>query len=246
MNRMNLRKFFKCLERVLVLFNSKYDFKEVVREFTIQEGRHTRFKKNDRKRVRLVYKVNECKWGFINDHTCPTEDKNRTTNRNWVASKLVKKVKKYPNFRSCDATTFFKTKYNLLLNWNSISMSLSDARNVVYGDEKAQYTLYWTDLRHHGDERRRDEKVTTTRHSSLQLRFEFVVQVHRCGLSLPLFAHRRGSSQPFTVLASWFEFAIHCRGSSSLFTVPLSQFEYAVRCPLPSRFEFTVLRTSLS
>ncbi|RYQ86407.1 hypothetical protein Ahy_B10g106077 [Arachis hypogaea] len=49
--------------------------------------------------------------GFVgaDDHTCAREDKNRAVNRNWVASKLVKKVSKYPNFRHCDANTF-KTK----------------------------------------------------------------------------------------------------------------------------------------
>ncbi|RYR67473.1 hypothetical protein Ahy_A03g013856 [Arachis hypogaea] len=72
---------------------------------------------------------------------CTREDKNRKANGNWVASKLVKKVRKYPNFRYCDATTFLKTKYDLSLNKNSISMALSDARNVIYGNKKAQYAL---------------------------------------------------------------------------------------------------------
>ncbi|RYR04146.1 hypothetical protein Ahy_B06g083731 [Arachis hypogaea] len=82
-------------------FNTKWEFKEAVREFTIQEGRRMRFRKNDGKRVRAVCKVKDCKWvvyasrdhedscwqvkTFFNDHTCPREDKNRATNRNWVA-----------------------------------------------------------------------------------------------------------------------------------------------------------------
>ncbi|XP_016173264.1 uncharacterized protein LOC107615743 [Arachis ipaensis] len=138
-------------------FNTKWDFKEAVREYTIQEERRIKFKKNDRKRVRTICKVKECKWviyasrdyedscwqvkTFMDDHTCPREDKNRDANRNWVASKLVKKVRKYPNFRHYDVTTFFKTKYDLSLNRNSISRALSDTRNVVYGDEKAQYAM---------------------------------------------------------------------------------------------------------
>ncbi|RYR30938.1 hypothetical protein Ahy_B01g055725 isoform A [Arachis hypogaea] len=82
-------------------FNTKWEFKEAVREFTIQEGRRMRFRKNDGKRVRAVCKVKDCKWvvyasrdhedscwqvkTFFNDHTCPREDKNRAANRNWVA-----------------------------------------------------------------------------------------------------------------------------------------------------------------
>ncbi|RYQ95629.1 hypothetical protein Ahy_B08g090971 isoform A [Arachis hypogaea] len=87
-------------------FNTKWEFKEAVREFTIQEGRRMRFRKNDGKRVRAVCKVKDCKWvvyasrdhedscwqvkTFFNDHTYPREDKNRAANRNWVAGKLVK------------------------------------------------------------------------------------------------------------------------------------------------------------
>ncbi|RYR50854.1 hypothetical protein Ahy_A06g025857 [Arachis hypogaea] len=138
-------------------FKTKWDFKEAVREYTIQEGRRIRFNKNDRNRLRAVCKVKECGWvifaskdrddtcwkvkTFRDDHSCAREDKNRAANRNWVASKLVKKVRKYPNFRHCDANTFFKTKYDLSLNRNSISRALSDARNLVYGDEKAQYAM---------------------------------------------------------------------------------------------------------
>ncbi|RYR39543.1 hypothetical protein Ahy_A09g045102 isoform A [Arachis hypogaea] len=131
--------------------------KEAVREYTIQEGRRIRFKKNDRKSLKAICKVKECSWiilaskghedtcwqvkTFKDDHTCAREDKHKTANRNWVASKLVRKVKKYPNFKYCNANTFFKTKYDLSLNRNSISSELSNTRNVIYSDEKAKYAL---------------------------------------------------------------------------------------------------------
>ncbi|RYR07974.1 hypothetical protein Ahy_B05g075480 [Arachis hypogaea] len=53
----------------------------------------------------------------------------------------VKKVRKYPNFRQCEAAVYFKSKCDLVLNRNSISRALADARVVVYGDEKAQYAM---------------------------------------------------------------------------------------------------------
>ncbi|RYR52386.1 hypothetical protein Ahy_A06g027316 isoform B [Arachis hypogaea] len=138
-------------------FNTKWDFKEAVREFTIQEGRRIRFRKNDNVRMRATCQVKGCPWvvyasrdhedtcwqikTFVNDHTCPREDKNKAANRNWVASKLVKKVRKYPNFKHCDAATYFKSRFDLTLNKNSISRALFDARNAVFGDEKEQYKM---------------------------------------------------------------------------------------------------------
>ncbi|RYR10458.1 hypothetical protein Ahy_B05g078897 [Arachis hypogaea] len=138
-------------------FGTKWDFREAVREYTIQEGRRIRLAKNDNIRCRAVCKVKECPWvvyasrdhedtcwqikTFNDDHTCPREDKNRAANRNWVCSKLVKKVRKYPNFRHCEATTYFRTRFDLTLNKNSISRALMDARSVVYGDEKEQYKM---------------------------------------------------------------------------------------------------------
>ncbi|XP_057756354.1 uncharacterized protein LOC130975602 [Arachis stenosperma] len=137
-------------------FNTKWDFKEAVREFTIQEGRRIRFRKNDNVRMRATCQVKGCPWvvyasrdhedtcwqikTFVNDHTCPREDKNRAANKNWVASKLVKKVRKYPNFKHCDAATYFKSRFDLTLNKNSIR-ALFDARNAVFGDEKEQYKM---------------------------------------------------------------------------------------------------------
>ncbi|RYR26854.1 hypothetical protein Ahy_B02g061164 [Arachis hypogaea] len=156
-------RFGKLHLEVGMKFNTKWEFKEAVREFTIQEGRQMRFRKNSGKRVRVVCKVKDCKWvvyasrdhedscwqvkTFFNDHTCPREDRNRAANRNWVAGKLVKKLRKYPNFRNCEAITYFKTKYDLSLNRNSISRALCDARNIVYGDAKEQYAM----LRDYGE-----------------------------------------------------------------------------------------------
>ncbi|RYR10214.1 hypothetical protein Ahy_B05g078686 isoform A [Arachis hypogaea] len=88
-------------------FRTKWKFREAVKKYTIQEGRSIKLVKNDNIRCRAVCKVSDCPWvtyasrdhedtcwqikTFNDDHTCPREDKNRTANRNWVCSKLVKK-----------------------------------------------------------------------------------------------------------------------------------------------------------
>ncbi|RYR76967.1 hypothetical protein Ahy_A01g001462 [Arachis hypogaea] len=125
-------------------FGTKWDFRKAVREHTIQEDRRIRLAKNDNIRCRAVCKVMVCPWvikTFNDDHTCPREDRNRAANKNWVCSKLVKKVRKCPNFRYCEATTYFRTRFDLTLNKNSISMALMDARSIVYGDEKKKYKI---------------------------------------------------------------------------------------------------------
>ncbi|RYR78052.1 hypothetical protein Ahy_A01g002786 [Arachis hypogaea] len=104
----NGAKFSKLKLQVGMKFNTKYEFKEVVREYTIQEGRRIKFKKNDNIRYRAICKVKECAWvvyasrdcddscwqikTFNNDHTCARENTNRAANRAWLASKLVKKA----------------------------------------------------------------------------------------------------------------------------------------------------------
>ncbi|RYR61888.1 hypothetical protein Ahy_A04g019133 [Arachis hypogaea] len=151
----NGARFGELQLQVGMKFNTKYVFREAVREYTIQEGRRIKFKKNDNIRCKAMCKVKECAWvvyasrdcddscwqikTFNDDHTCARENTNMAANGAWVASKLVKKVRKYPNFKQCEAAVYFRTKCDLMLNRHSIARVLADARNVVYGDERAQY-----------------------------------------------------------------------------------------------------------
>nr|XP_025702470.1 uncharacterized protein LOC112803149 [Arachis hypogaea] len=100
------QRFGELQLQVGMKFNTKQEFREAMREFTIQEGRGIKFVKNDNIRCRAVYQVEECAWivyasrdykdccwqikTFYDDHTCPRKNSNRATNRAWLASKLVK------------------------------------------------------------------------------------------------------------------------------------------------------------
>ncbi|RYQ87733.1 hypothetical protein Ahy_B09g095269 [Arachis hypogaea] len=93
----NGARFGELHLQVGMKFNTKYEFREVVREYTIQEGR----------RIKAVCKVKECAWvvyasrdcddsywqikTFNDDHTYARENTNRAANMAWVTSKLVKK-----------------------------------------------------------------------------------------------------------------------------------------------------------
>ncbi|XP_025700415.1 uncharacterized protein [Arachis hypogaea] len=142
---------------VEMTFTTKMEFKEAVREYCIQEGRRIWFKKNDNVRMRAVCKDENCGWlvyaanntennywqikTFNDDHTCARKTKNKLANRKWLARKLVKKLRKYPNLRHCEAAQYFKTKCDLELSMCSLTRALGDARAVVYGDAAAQYGM---------------------------------------------------------------------------------------------------------
>ncbi|XP_052114424.1 uncharacterized protein LOC127745590 [Arachis duranensis] len=133
------------------------DFKEAVREYCIQEGRRVRFKKNDNVQCRTLCKGEKCPWViyvskdsdgvfwqvkiFNDDHTCPRETKNKLANRGWLASKLVKKLRKFPNLKHFETLTYFKSKCDLDLNKSSLTRALGDARHIVYSDAVAQYGM---------------------------------------------------------------------------------------------------------
>ncbi|RYR54192.1 hypothetical protein Ahy_A06g029457 [Arachis hypogaea] len=78
---------------------------------------------------------------FMNDHKCPRETKNRLANKKWLACKLVKKLRKYPNLKHFDIAQCFKTKYDFHLNKFSLIRALGDTRAIVYGNTAAQYGI---------------------------------------------------------------------------------------------------------
>ncbi|RYR06886.1 hypothetical protein Ahy_B05g074201 [Arachis hypogaea] len=96
-------------------FTTRDAFKKGVRNYTLQEGRGVRYKKNDTTKCRVVCKNEDCPWmvfcsyskpngcwqikTFNDDHTCERTFKNRCATRSWVTDVLVKKVRKLPIFR---------------------------------------------------------------------------------------------------------------------------------------------------
>ncbi|RYR50269.1 hypothetical protein Ahy_A07g036879 [Arachis hypogaea] len=145
-------RFGQLMLQVGMKFNTKQEFMEAVRDFTIQEGRQIKFRRNESYRVRAVFKwKNEevkCPWvayaskdheetcwklkTFNNEHVCPRMNKNRAANRKWLAQNLVRKLRKYPNLkRIC----------GLDLNKSSLTRALTDARNATLircGDDDYQ------------------------------------------------------------------------------------------------------------
>ncbi|XP_016186068.1 uncharacterized protein LOC107627758 [Arachis ipaensis] len=146
-------------------FSNKNEFMDAVREFTIQEGREIKFRRNESYRIRAICKwttgededMVRCPWvayasrdseetcwqlkTFKNEHIYPRMRKNRAANRRWLAGKLVKKLRRYLSLKHSEAKAYFRRRFDLDLNKSSLTRALMDARNIVYGDVAAQYGL---------------------------------------------------------------------------------------------------------
>ncbi|RYR25626.1 hypothetical protein Ahy_B02g059458 [Arachis hypogaea] len=100
-------RFGELQLHIRMKFNTKYDFREVVREYTIQEGRKIK--------CQAICKEKECAWvvyasrnyedscwktkTFNDDHTCARKNNNGD--------------KKYPNFNQCEAVVYLRSKCDL-------------------------------------------------------------------------------------------------------------------------------------
>ncbi|XP_016164423.1 uncharacterized protein LOC107606938 [Arachis ipaensis] len=129
------QRFGELQLQVGMKFNTKQDFRDAVAVCQVEECSWVVYASRDHEDSCWQIKT------FYDDHACPRENSNTAANRAWLASKLVKKVRKYPNFKQCEAATYFRSKCDLILHKNSLARALADARNIVYGDEKAQYAL---------------------------------------------------------------------------------------------------------
>ncbi|RYQ92077.1 hypothetical protein Ahy_B09g098208 [Arachis hypogaea] len=156
-------------------FTTRDAFKKWVKNYTLQEGRGVRYKKNDTTRCRVVCKNEDCPWmvfcsynksngcwhikTFNDDHTCERIFKNRCATRSWVNDILVKKVRKLPTFRHCKVFNYFKAKNGIKLSRTTIIRALGDARKIVRGDEAAEYAK----LRDYAEELLRSNSSSTVK-----------------------------------------------------------------------------------
>ncbi|MED6139660.1 hypothetical protein PIB30_085957 [Stylosanthes scabra] len=121
---------------------------DVIKEFTLQKGRRMMFKSNENNRCKAICKWKKdlgCPWvvfafkdvkdtcwkvkTFKNIHICEKTKRNRCANRKWLAPKLVRKLRHYPNLKYGEALAYFKRKCALKVPMQSLSMALSDARS---------------------------------------------------------------------------------------------------------------------
>ncbi|RYR73802.1 hypothetical protein Ahy_A02g008306 [Arachis hypogaea] len=144
-------KFGLLKFEVSMIFKSKSELMQAIRDYTIQWGRNILFSKNDKVKIKVVCKTEDCPWvvycacnkqdgswqikTLVDTHTCPRRRKNRAATQTWILSKLVPKLRKHPTMKHREC--------NVYLNSTCVTRALKAARKVVEGDKIAQYGLVW-------------------------------------------------------------------------------------------------------
>ncbi|XP_045821512.1 uncharacterized protein LOC123914410 [Trifolium pratense] len=139
-------------------FACKQEFQEAIRCYAIQSQRAIKYKKNDKKRIRLICKSG-CVWNaycshmpgqetwqlmFVKDeHKCNREPKVKMLSAKWLGKRLHKRVKENPNLKLIDIMEKTQQKWNLKISKNKASKARGIAFDLVDGSFREQYTRFY-------------------------------------------------------------------------------------------------------
>nr|XP_025618784.2 uncharacterized protein LOC112710668 isoform X1 [Arachis hypogaea] len=130
-------------------------FKEVVKDSFIAEGRELRWIKNDRERVRVGCKDDDCPWlvhlsynrslqcyqvkTYKNDHTCARDLGSNAVDQHWISKKVEKKMSLHPHMRTNEAVDFLREEFSLTAHPKMVYRAVKEAREKIMGNEREQY-----------------------------------------------------------------------------------------------------------
>lgn len=80
---------------------------------------------------------------FNSNHICSRKLKNLTTDRNWIAKKLVHFLWLNHNMTDAYAFKYLAKDYQIQVNEIMIYRALRIVREVVEGSEKEQHAKFW-------------------------------------------------------------------------------------------------------
>ena len=131
-----------------MLFTSAKQFKEAIIEYAVKGGWGVKFVKNDKVRVRakceppckfityLAKLPKEMSWQLktLNmEHTCTRSYKNPRCSANFLAKKLMKKVRRQPDIKLRDIQEVVHEKYVVNISTRKASRAREKAREFVDG-----------------------------------------------------------------------------------------------------------------
>nr|XP_025662559.1 uncharacterized protein LOC112758174 [Arachis hypogaea] len=130
-------------------------FKEVVKDMFISEGRKLLWIKNDKERVRVGCRGEECPWlahlsynktllcyqvkTYKAEHTCARDLGSNAADQHWVSKKVEKRMASQPHMTTNEAIEFLREDFNLVLHPKMVYRAVKEAKERIMGNEKEQY-----------------------------------------------------------------------------------------------------------
>ncbi|XP_072085035.1 uncharacterized protein [Arachis hypogaea] len=130
-------------------------FKQALKDYFVYEGKDVIYIKNEKQRVRAACAGESCPWLILtswnsanrcyqvktlfNEHNCGRDFGSNLADRAWVTSKLVKRLLTQSDMKPKQAMEHMVEEYNVHVSTKMISRALKAAREVVLGNERAQY-----------------------------------------------------------------------------------------------------------
>ncbi|RYR25463.1 hypothetical protein Ahy_B02g059238 [Arachis hypogaea] len=130
-------------------------FKEVVKDMFISEGRELVWIKNDKERVKVGYRDEECPWlahlsynktllcyqvkTYKAEHTCARDLDSNAADQHWVIKKVEKKMASQPHMTTNEAIDFLREAFNLVLHPKMVYRAVKEAKERIVENEKEQY-----------------------------------------------------------------------------------------------------------
>ncbi|XP_020972457.1 uncharacterized protein LOC110269142 [Arachis ipaensis] len=136
-------------------FTTMEAFKSALKDYFVYEGKYVMYLKNEKQRVRAACASENCSWLILtswnsahgcfqvktlfDEHNCGRDFSSNLADRQWVTSKLVKRLLTQPDMKPKQAMEYMIEDYNIQLSGKMISRALKAAREEVIGNEGAQY-----------------------------------------------------------------------------------------------------------
>ncbi|XP_015938964.1 uncharacterized protein LOC107464556 [Arachis duranensis] len=130
-------------------------FKEVVKDSFIAKGRELVWIKNDKERVRVGCKNENCPWiahlsynkqlqcfqvkTYRSEHTCARELGSNAADQHWISKKVEKRMTTHPHMNTHEAIDFLKEEFDLVLHPKMVYRAVREAKDRIMGNKVEQY-----------------------------------------------------------------------------------------------------------
>ncbi|RYR12873.1 hypothetical protein Ahy_B04g070174 [Arachis hypogaea] len=155
-------KFGKIRLELGMEFGTMQQFKDEIRNYSIQMGREAFFLKVEPHRCRVICYNETCPWEvycarrnqppsyqiktLVDEHTCPRSNRSRSVTCKWVSEELIGKIRICPNLSQKDARDMFKVEFDICVGERMMFRAMEKAKDVIEGTEREQYLMLRTYL----------------------------------------------------------------------------------------------------